>query len=210
MDIHLRTDASAEEPYLNSLLTYKEDITADQRRSFAFALSRALKLCGRTAYTTNVPMVYVILLQQHDEGLVLDTKATFLDAGVTQVATQAGAYFVRNALNLEETARAFYEQECKTEKLAIRNFQRILSSSKGGMSLEPYFPQGTTAVKISTKFPYLTLGSTNDKADNEFIIIRLNILLAFMCFYAFDMIFIDFFLNEWNLNQDDDYDSDSE
>ena len=52
-------------------------------------------------------MVYVILLQHLDEGLVLDSKATFLDAGVTQVATQAGAYFVRNALNLEETARAF-------------------------------------------------------------------------------------------------------
>ena len=76
--------------------------------------------------------------------------------------------------------------------------------------MEPYFPQGTTAVKISTIFPYLHLGSTKEKADNEFIIIRLNVLLSFMFFYAFDMIFIDFFLNEWNLNQDDDYDSDSE
>ena len=65
-------------------------------------------------------MVYVILLQEHDEGLILDSKATFLDTGMTQVATQAGAYFVRNVLNLEETARAFYDQECKNEKLAIR------------------------------------------------------------------------------------------
>ena len=79
------------------------------------------------------------------------------------------------------------------------------------MSLEPYFPQGTTAVKISTTFPYLHIGSTKEKSDKEFTIITLPVLLSFLFFYAFDMLFIDFILNEWNLNEpDDDYDSDLE
>ena len=66
---------------------------------------------------------------------------------ITQLTSQAGLYHISTNLEIQKVAKKLYEANCATESKAIRNWQHVLSMAQEGMSLEPYFPAGYTAVK---------------------------------------------------------------
>ena len=146
LNLHLRSDAKTDSLYHKSLISFTDAEGADNRRSFAYAIHQPIKVCGKTAYTTNVPDTVVVFLDDLDDGFKVTRSSTLKDELFTSAQAVSNAYFVHTALTQSQITEKLYMNDCNIEKQSTHNFIRILRNSDRHQDLQPFFPEGYIAV----------------------------------------------------------------
>ena len=98
-------------------------------------------------------------------GFNLDPMTILPNPAITQLTSQSGLYHISSNLELQRVAELLYQANCQTESKAIRNWQHVLAMSNSGMTLEPYFDKGYTAVKAGAAIHVLQCEAIHADVD---------------------------------------------
>ena len=114
---------------------------------YNFAFKKVLIFHMFSRVVTLVPDTVIVFLEDSTQhGFQVDTLTLMPDPGLTQITSQSGLYHISTNLEIQRVAQLLYEANCATEVKSLKNFQQLLSTAREGMSLEPYFSRGFTAV----------------------------------------------------------------